>query len=61
MENDVLRASRAAKQAARRFPELSLVVLFGSRARCDSRESSDRDLAYCATEPIDALANLIAK
>jgi predicted nucleotidyltransferase len=49
-------AQSAARQAAARHPALTLVVLFGSRARQDSRAASDWDFAYDASQPVDALA-----
>jgi len=56
MEADLLTATRAATQVGLRFPTLSLVVLFGSRARADARSGSDWDIAYATTHPLDSLA-----
>lgn len=49
-------ALSAAQRVARRHPAVTLVVLFGSRARGDARSSSDWDFAYGASDPVDALA-----
>ena len=49
-------AIRAAEQLAARHPELSLLVLFGSRARDDAHKRSDWDFAYLAERPVDPLA-----
>lgn len=46
---------RAAERLAAQFPELSLVVLFGSRARGDAHASSDWDVAYTSERPLDPL------
>jgi predicted nucleotidyltransferase len=40
---------------ARREPGLELLALFGSRARGDSRDDSDVDLAYSGDRDLDAL------
>lgn len=45
---------------ARRHTELSLLVLFGSRARGDTWRDSDWDFAYLADGPIDRLALMAA-
>jgi predicted nucleotidyltransferase len=42
-----------------RHPDLSLLVLFGSRARGDAREQSDWDLGYLAERGLDADALLL--
>ena len=39
---------RTIAEAAARHPELTLLVLFGSRARGDARRGSDWDLGYLA-------------
>jgi predicted nucleotidyltransferase len=55
VDNDVVTGTRAADQVALRFPALSLIVLFGSRARGDAHPASDWDIAYSTTQPVDAL------
>lgn len=49
-------ARDAARAAAARHPQLTLLVLFGSRARPDATAESDWDFGYLADGPIDALA-----
>lgn len=49
-------ARSAAQRAASRHPALTLLVLFGSRARDDAQSSSDWDFAYATAQPVDALA-----
>ena len=52
-------AEQAITEAARRFPELRLLVLFGSRARNDAGNASDWDLGYLADTGFDPDALLL--
>jgi predicted nucleotidyltransferase len=51
-------ALRALKDAARRMPDLDLLLLFGSRARGDASEGSDWDLGYIGGERLDVASLL---
>jgi predicted nucleotidyltransferase len=53
-------AERAIADAARGLPGLRLLVLFGSRARDDGRDTSDWDLGYLAGPGFDPDAFLLA-
>ena len=55
MPADVDRARDAADAVVRRHPGLSLLVLFGSRARDDARPDSDWDFGYLAEDTVDSL------
>ncbi len=56
MADAIQTARRAGSEVAGKHPGLSLLVLYGSRARPDGRPDSDWDFAYLETSPIDALA-----
>jgi predicted nucleotidyltransferase len=53
MSESTDRGRRAAQQAAARHPAVTLIVLFGSRAREDTRSASDWDFAYEASGSVD--------
>jgi predicted nucleotidyltransferase len=56
MRSDVERARAAVPPLVERYPALSLIVLFGSRARGDARADSDWDIAFAAAGGLDVLA-----
>lgn len=41
---------------AKKYPELELLILFGSRARGQAHENSDWDFGYCASQKFDSIS-----
>lgn len=53
MDTDIKLKIQKIIDCAQNYPELKLLMLFGSRARSDAKEHSDWDFAFLATKDFD--------